>query len=58
MVQATDLPAMDMGGVSDPYVKVSEKIKYTLLHTRDGIALEFRGDCPFIIAIARFKTWT
>ena len=22
VVQATDLPAMDMGGVSDPYVKV------------------------------------
>ena len=25
VVQATDLPAMDMGGVSDPYVKVSEQ---------------------------------
>ena len=24
MVQATDLPAMDMGGVSDPYVKVGQ----------------------------------
>ena len=26
VVQATDLPAMDMGGVSDPYVKVSQRL--------------------------------
>ena len=26
VVQATDLPAMDMGGVSDPYVKVSQRV--------------------------------
>ncbi len=24
IIQASDLPAMDMGGVSDPYVKVSK----------------------------------
>ena len=30
VVQATDLPAMDMGGVSDPYVKVSEQPFFNL----------------------------
>jgi hypothetical protein len=28
--QAMELPAMDMGGVSDPYVKVKQKIVVTL----------------------------
>ena len=32
VVQATDLPAMDMGGVSDPYVKVSEQPSFNRIH--------------------------
>ena len=43
VVQATDLPAMDMGGVSDPYVKVSEKPK---LHLRLILLPESRQICP------------
>ena len=31
---------------------------FPTIHTRVGIALEFRGDCPFLIAIVRFKSWT
>ena len=45
-------PNTIFGQVSKPFDS------YARGHTRDGIALEFRGDCPFIIAIARFKTRT
>jgi len=51
VVQATDLPAMDIGGVSDPYVKV-----YLIPETKGQKKFETKVYlCHFIIKIYHKK---